>query len=81
MTSIVASDTLTGLAGEFAELVTRLQQVDLTPAATDRWNCGGVQRQPRQQRWSKRSTTPQERCAQFKIQPLEASATGSTPTC
>ena len=35
MTGTVASDTLSGLAAEFAELVARLQQVDLTPASDD----------------------------------------------
>jgi hypothetical protein len=35
MTSTISSDTLAGLAAEFAQLVTRLQQVDLIPGSDD----------------------------------------------
>src|SRR5690242_21804348 len=35
MTSTVAGDTLAGLAAEFAQLVTRMQQVDLVAASDD----------------------------------------------
>src|SRR5689334_21580036 len=35
MTSTVAGNTLAGLADEFAELVSRMQQVDLVPASDD----------------------------------------------
>src|SRR3954470_9779025 len=35
MTSTISSDTLTGLAAEFAELVDRMQRVDLVPASDD----------------------------------------------
>ena len=35
MTSTISSDTLAGLAAEFAELVDRMQRVDLVPASDD----------------------------------------------